>query len=82
VIVDLLKNEESRKEMAFHCRRIATQEYALEIQARRYVDLYEDVLGMRRGDAWQESQGAARRGPETRVPYSLPGLIRHPGSSS
>jgi glycosyltransferase involved in cell wall biosynthesis len=66
-IVDLLKNEEGRKDMAIHCRKIATQEYALEIQARRYLKLYEDVLRKNRGDGQQEPSGAAEPGPETNL---------------
>ena len=56
-IIGLLKNEEGRKEMAIHCRKIATQEYALEIQARRYLDLYQEVLGRWRDD-WVPEKAA------------------------
>ena len=52
-IVDLLKNEEGRNEMAIHCRKIAVQEYALEIQARRHFDLYEEILERQRGNGWR-----------------------------
>lgn len=43
-ISELLKNDAKRKEMSANCRRIAAREYALEVQARRYVELYEQVL--------------------------------------
>ena len=33
-----------RAELAANCRRIAVEEYALEVQARRYLDLYEMIL--------------------------------------
>jgi glycosyltransferase involved in cell wall biosynthesis len=61
-IIELLSDEEGRKKMAIHCRKIATQEYSLEIQARRYVDLYEEILGERRVDGLQQSSRAAERG--------------------
>lgn len=63
-ILDLFSNEEGRKKMAVHCRKIATQEYSLEIQARHYLDLYEEILGERRVDGWQQPSRAAERGPE------------------
>jgi glycosyltransferase involved in cell wall biosynthesis len=43
-IVDLLQDPERRSEMSARCRRIATEEFGLEDQARRYVELYESML--------------------------------------
>jgi glycosyltransferase involved in cell wall biosynthesis len=63
-ILDLLNDEQGRKKMAVHCREIATQEYSLEIQARRYLDLYEQILGARRVNGWQHPSTAAERCPE------------------
>lgn len=40
----LASDAERRKEMSANCRRIAVQEYALEVQARRYVELYASLL--------------------------------------
>src|SRR5262249_48537570 len=40
----LLQDPARRAEMAANCRRIAVEEYALEVQARRYVELYEEIL--------------------------------------
>ena len=40
-IVKLLQDPHLRAEMSVNCRRIAVEEYALEVQARRYVELYE-----------------------------------------
>lgn len=40
-ISQLLENEAARAEMSANCRRIATEEYSLEIQANRYIKLYE-----------------------------------------
>jgi glycosyltransferase involved in cell wall biosynthesis len=40
----LLQNPARRAEMAANCRRIAVEEYALEVQARRYIELYEMIL--------------------------------------
>jgi glycosyltransferase involved in cell wall biosynthesis len=39
-IVDLLRDVAGRAEMSANCRRIAVEEYSLEIQARRYIELY------------------------------------------
>ena len=44
-IAELLQNPAKRTEMAENCRRIATEEYSLEVQAQRYVDLYETIRG-------------------------------------
>jgi glycosyltransferase involved in cell wall biosynthesis len=40
----LLQDRTRRAEMAANCRRIAVAEYALEVQARRYIELYEMIL--------------------------------------
>ena len=44
VIAELLENPARRAEMSANCRRIAGEEYSLEVQARRYAQLYEKVL--------------------------------------
>lgn len=43
-ICDLLQDPVRRAEMAANCRRIAVEEYALEVQAQRYVELYQTIL--------------------------------------
>jgi glycosyltransferase involved in cell wall biosynthesis len=43
-ISHLLKNDATRTEMSANCRRIATEEYSLEIQANRYIKLYEALM--------------------------------------
>ena len=43
-IGNLLENDAMRAEMSANCRRIATEEYSLEIQANRYIELYEAVM--------------------------------------
>ncbi|MGB3516903.1 MAG: glycosyltransferase family 4 protein [Elainellaceae cyanobacterium] len=43
-IVDLLEDDEKRQAMGENCRRIALEDYALELQAERYQRLYEQVL--------------------------------------
>ncbi len=43
-IAGLLEDDPKRREMARNCRRIAVEEYSLEVQARRYVELYERML--------------------------------------
>lgn len=73
-ILDLLRNDESREKMAINCRQIATQEYSLEIQALRYLDLYEEILGERRVDGWQQRSTMAERGPEPVFSAHITGL--------
>jgi len=43
-IVEVLEDPIKQAKMAANCRRIAVEEYALEVQARRYSELYETVL--------------------------------------
>ncbi|MEP0911417.1 glycosyltransferase family 4 protein [Leptolyngbya sp. GB1-A1] len=43
-IVQLLEDEDLRDRMSQNCREIALKEYALETQAKRYIDLYQQVL--------------------------------------
>jgi glycosyltransferase involved in cell wall biosynthesis len=42
-ITSLLSKDDERSTMAAECRRIAVEEYALEVQARRYATLYESL---------------------------------------
>ena len=48
----LLQDETGRSEMGANCRRIAVEEYALETQSRRYVELYRRMCD---GDGRDES---------------------------
>jgi len=43
-IVELLEDGARRREMATNCRRIAVEEYSLELQAKRYSELYKSLL--------------------------------------
>jgi glycosyltransferase involved in cell wall biosynthesis len=43
-IIELLEDRAGRAEMAANCRRIAVEEYALKLQARRYAELYQTLL--------------------------------------
>jgi glycosyltransferase involved in cell wall biosynthesis len=43
-ITTLLRNKEYRQKMATNCRKIAVQEYSLELQAQRYADLYQSLV--------------------------------------
>ena len=40
----LLQDPDRRRQMSANCRRVAEQEYALEVQARCYLALYESIL--------------------------------------
>lgn len=44
-ILRLLNDASLRSSLASNCREIAVKEYALEIQAKNYVDLYSSILG-------------------------------------
>jgi glycosyltransferase involved in cell wall biosynthesis len=54
-IIDLLRDVAGRAAMAAHCRRIAVEEYSLEVQARRYIALYQQVMA-------RPDEGAMRYG--------------------
>jgi glycosyltransferase involved in cell wall biosynthesis len=43
-IVRLLNDTTKQKNMRANCRRIAVEEYSFEVQAGRYVNLYEQIL--------------------------------------
>ncbi len=47
-IVALLKDEPKRRQMATNCRQVALNEYSLEVQARAYLNLYQQLLTQRR----------------------------------
>ncbi|MEA5503462.1 glycosyltransferase family 4 protein [Halotia wernerae UHCC 0503] len=58
-IVKLLEDRELRDRMRGNCRAIALQEYPLELQAKRYVELYQQVL--RSHESKLSSVGVAHR---------------------
>lgn len=43
-IVQLLEDNQLRQKMSTNCRQIAVEEYALELQAQRYIDVYKECL--------------------------------------
>ena len=43
-IAELLEDDTKRENMSENCRRVAVEEYSLEVQARRYAELYERIL--------------------------------------
>ncbi|NJP22259.1 MAG: glycosyltransferase [Hydrococcus sp. CRU_1_1] len=43
-IIQLLEDENLRQSMSSNCRAIALEEYSLEQQAKRYIELYHQVL--------------------------------------
>jgi glycosyltransferase involved in cell wall biosynthesis len=43
-VVELLEDSAQREAMAQHCRTVAVEEYSLELQAQRYIELYQTVF--------------------------------------
>jgi glycosyltransferase involved in cell wall biosynthesis len=43
--VQLLEDKRLREQMGENCRAIALEEYPLALQAKRYIELYFQVLG-------------------------------------
>ena len=43
-IVMLLEDDQLRQTMSANCRAIALAEYSLELQAKRYIELYKKIL--------------------------------------
>lgn len=46
-MISILNDKEKLEKMSFNCRKIATQEYTLEIQANRYSDLYKNSMAQK-----------------------------------
>jgi len=64
-IVELLYAPSRRAQMAAACRQVAVEEYALEIQARRYVELYEKILKQASQDLLPAQKSGRTRVPQT-----------------
>jgi glycosyltransferase involved in cell wall biosynthesis len=64
-IRDILSDPAERDRLAEQCRATAVAEYALEVQARRYRDLYHDLLGTRSpsGSTKHQSPGTPSMAP-------------------
>jgi glycosyltransferase involved in cell wall biosynthesis len=45
-ILELLGNDAKRTEMSANCRRLALQEYSLDLQTQRYLHLYSTLLDL------------------------------------
>jgi glycosyltransferase involved in cell wall biosynthesis len=43
-IIQLLEDKKLRETMGQNCREIAIKEYSLELQAKRYIELYQEIL--------------------------------------
>ena len=43
-IIQLLEDDTLRNQISQNCRAIALQEYPIELQAKRYIELYEEIL--------------------------------------
>lgn len=48
-IMQLLENDNLRAQMSQNCREIAIKEYPLELQAKRYIEIYQHILRQARG---------------------------------
>jgi glycosyltransferase involved in cell wall biosynthesis len=44
-IIELLEDNSQREKLSQTCREIALKEYPIELQAKRYIELYRQVLG-------------------------------------
>jgi len=44
-VMQLLEDAPLRQQMSANCRAIALEEYPLELQAKRYIELYQTILG-------------------------------------
>lgn len=77
-MLELLGNDTKRAEMSANCRRIAVAEYDLSVQARRYVELYTEMLGRVAGRAGKEAavQSAAARCGGNQIPAVEFGMFR------
>ena len=45
-IMEILNNKDLREQMRENARNIAVQEYSQELQAKRYILLYQSILGL------------------------------------
>lgn len=43
-IIELLEDEEKLSQMGKNCRKVAVEDYSLEVEAQRYITLYKDIL--------------------------------------
>jgi glycosyltransferase involved in cell wall biosynthesis len=62
-ILEILSNNEKRTEMSIHCRRVALAEYDLSVQARRYLEIYREMLN-RNADLNPVTNTTARQAAE------------------
>jgi glycosyltransferase involved in cell wall biosynthesis len=67
-IEEALRDDDRRQAMSATCRRIAVEEYSLDVQANAYVRLYETLLARARQ---HETQAAPMPNARTVVPIKL-----------
>jgi glycosyltransferase involved in cell wall biosynthesis len=58
---ELLQDRGLREQMSENCRRVAVQEYALNVQSARYVELYEALLEESGRKALKREESSAAR---------------------
>jgi glycosyltransferase involved in cell wall biosynthesis len=54
-IIELLENDALRDTMRQQCRKIALEEYSLSVQAKRYINVYRQLM-----NGTSEGHGASR----------------------
>ena len=57
-LVQMLENDVRRARMARQCREIAVAEHGLDVQARRYLQVYRDTIAERGSDGSDQSAAA------------------------
>ncbi|AKG20954.1 glycosyltransferase family 4 protein [Calothrix sp. 336/3] len=55
-IVELLEDDKLRQQMSRNCRKIACAEYPIELQAQRYIKLYQELLSVKEVEAETDSK--------------------------
>jgi glycosyltransferase involved in cell wall biosynthesis len=73
-ISDLLNDPVEHAQMKASSRRLAVEEYALELQAQNYANLYESLLANRGTGVVRELQA------QRRCNGSSPNVVQHPGA--
>jgi len=71
-ILSLVFNPERREEMGQNCRKMMVEEYALTVQAQRYVELYQELLQEHKLSTRGASEDSAAELDQTEAPAAAP----------